>query len=146
VPASGRWKKQKKAHKSSGSTKPSDEHLLSPQDAETPPSGGGQKDTSSNSNGNGKDKDSTGKKDDGDDEKRSSMTMFNLVFFLKPRNDEVKDLVEALYVNIVKKANKAFKYSQQHSDFVWKESKRILVAKDKAREERKCRLSLSFVI
>lgn len=141
VPASGRWKKQKKAHKSSGSTKPSDEHLLSPQDAEMPPSGGGQKDTSSNSNGNGKDKDSAGKKDDGDDEKRSSMTMFNLVFFLKPRNDEVKDLVEALHVNIVKKANKAFKYSQQHSDFVWKESKRILVAKDKAREERKCRLS-----
>lgn len=135
VPASGRWKKQKKAHKSSRGSKLSEEQLLKPQDAETAPSAGGGKDSGSHGNSNGKDKDA-GKKDDGDEEKRSSMTMFNLVFFLKPRNDEVKDLVEALYVNIVKKANKAFKYSQQHSDFVWKESKRILVAKDKAREER----------
>jgi len=35
----------------------------------------------------------------------------------------------------VKKVNKAYKYSQQHSDFIWKESKRILAAKDKARED-----------
>jgi hypothetical protein len=137
VPASGRWKKQKKTHKSSQISKPSDEHLLSPQDAENTSSAGVGKDSASNNSANGKEKETSAKKDEADDEKRSSMTMFNLVFFVKPRNDEVKELVDALYTNIVKKANKAFKYSQQHSDFVWKESKRILVAKDKAREERK---------
>ncbi|RSL70620.1 hypothetical protein CEP54_001745 [Fusarium duplospermum] len=74
---------------------------------------------------------------DKDDEKRSSMTMFNLVFILNPSSNEVKDVVETLYDHIIKKVSKVFKYSQQHSEFVWKESKRILVAKDKAREERK---------
>ena len=135
VPASGRWKKQKKSNRTKAS-KPSDEHLLSPQDAETPPSTTAGNKENGSSTSNGKDRDGgSNKKEEGDDEKRSSMTMFNLVFFLKPRKDEVEDLVDALYVNIVKKANKAFKYSQQHSDFVWKESKRILAAKDKAREE-----------
>jgi hypothetical protein len=37
---------------------------------------------------------------------------------------------------VVKKVNKAYKYSQEHCEFVWKESKRILLAKDKAREDR----------
>ncbi|PHH59279.1 hypothetical protein CDD81_3496 [Ophiocordyceps australis] len=71
-----------------------------------------------------------------DDDKRSSMTMFNLVLMLNPNTKhQVKELVDALYRNIVKKVNKAYKYSQQHSDFIWKESKRILAAKDKARED-----------
>lgn len=82
-----------------------------------------------------KDKEREPQKDEDDDDKRASMTMFNLVFILNPRKHEVKELVNTLYFHIIKKVNKAFKYSQQHSDFVWKESKRIISMKEKAREE-----------
>ncbi|KAI2622940.1 nitrogen permease regulator of amino acid transport activity 3-domain-containing protein [Hypomontagnella submonticulosa] len=68
------------------------------------------------------------------DEKKSGMTMFNLVFILNPKKHEAKELAENLYIHIIKKVNKAYKYSQQKSDFVWKESKRILALKDKGRE------------
>lgn len=68
------------------------------------------------------------------DEKKSGMTMFNLVFILNPKKHEAKELCENLYLHILKKINKAYKYSQQKSDFVWKESKRILAMKDKGRE------------
>lgn len=124
VPENGKWKKPKKAGKAKATSAHADEQSasnepdsLSRKALEVPK----EKDT---------------KKDEADEEKRSSMTMFNLVFILNPKKSEVKELVDSLYVNIVKKANKAYKYSQQHSDFVWKESKRILAAKDKAREER----------
>ncbi|KAI1807352.1 nitrogen permease regulator of amino acid transport activity 3-domain-containing protein [Daldinia bambusicola] len=70
------------------------------------------------------------------DEKKSGMTMFNLVFILNPKKHEGKELAENLYLHIIKKINKAYKYSQQKSDFVWKESKRILALKDKGRESR----------
>jgi hypothetical protein len=69
------------------------------------------------------------------DDKKSSMTMFNLVFFLKPKKREVKPLVDIMFTHIIRKINKAYKYCQQRSDFVWKESKRILAIKDKGREE-----------
>lgn len=69
------------------------------------------------------------------DEKKSGMTMFNLVFILNPKKHEAKELAENLYFHIIRKTNKAYKYSQQKSDFVWKESKRILTLKDKGREE-----------
>lgn len=157
VPENGRWKKSKKAPKSKAGQS-MDEHAAS---AVTGPESEGAKsktldpdqdqsrtedgerhgDVDADKDGDvhgdtGKGKD--GKKPDGENEnKRSAMNMFNLVFFLNPKNFEVKELVDALYANIIKKANKAYKYSQQHSDFVWKESKRILAAKDKAREERK---------
>ncbi|OAA63991.1 protein family UPF0171 [Cordyceps fumosorosea ARSEF 2679] len=81
-------------------------------------------------------KDKEKDKKEEDDEKRSSMTMFNLVFILKPKRDGTRELVDALYSNVAKKVNKAFKYSQQHSDFVWKESKKILATKDRAREDK----------
>ncbi|KAI0594990.1 hypothetical protein F4775DRAFT_394460 [Biscogniauxia sp. FL1348] len=68
------------------------------------------------------------------EEKKSGMTMFNLVFILNPQRHEAKELTETLYFHIIKKINKALKYSQQKSDFVWKESKRILTLKDKNRE------------
>ncbi|KAI0100652.1 nitrogen permease regulator of amino acid transport activity 3-domain-containing protein [Nemania sp. FL0031] len=70
------------------------------------------------------------------EEKKSGMTMFNLVFILKPKKHEAKELAETLYVHIIRKINKLFKYSQQKTDFVWKESKRILTLKDKNREEK----------
>ena len=69
------------------------------------------------------------------EDKKSSMTMFNLVFFLRPKKHEVKDLVDVMFTHIIKKINKAYKYCQQRSDFVWKESKRILALKDKGRED-----------
>jgi hypothetical protein len=69
------------------------------------------------------------------EEKKSSMTMFNLVFILKPQKHEVKELVDIMFVNIIKKVNKAYKYCQQRGDFVWKESKKIIALKDKGKEE-----------
>jgi nitrogen permease regulator 3-like protein len=70
------------------------------------------------------------------EEKKSGMTMFNLVFILNPRKHEAKELVDTLYFHILRKINKAYKYAQQRSDFVWQESKRILQLKDKGREEK----------
>ncbi|KAK0656069.1 nitrogen permease regulator of amino acid transport activity 3-domain-containing protein [Cercophora newfieldiana] len=76
------------------------------------------------------------------EDKKSSMTMFNLVFFLQPKEHEVRDLVDVMFVHIIKKINKAYKYCQQRSDFVWKESKRILALKDKGREDKRKMSSL----
>ncbi|KAK6193017.1 adenine deaminase [Pestalotiopsis sp. IQ-011] len=70
------------------------------------------------------------------EEKKSGMTMFNLVFLLNPKKHEAKELVELLYFHILRKVNKAYKYAQQRSDFVWKESKKILALKDKGREDK----------
>ncbi|KAK4099731.1 hypothetical protein N658DRAFT_560068 [Parathielavia hyrcaniae] len=70
------------------------------------------------------------------EDKKSSMTMFNLVFFLKPKKHEARALVDVMFSHIIRKINKAYKYCQQRSDFVWKESKRILALKDKGREDK----------
>ncbi|KAI0534011.1 nitrogen permease regulator of amino acid transport activity 3-domain-containing protein [Xylaria digitata] len=86
-------------------------------------------DDAAGNNGNGNGLDET-------EEKKSGMTMFNLVFILKPKKHESKELAEALYAHIIRKINKLLKYSQQKTDFVWKESKRILTLKDKNRELR----------
>ncbi|KAI1872435.1 hypothetical protein JX265_005315 [Neoarthrinium moseri] len=75
------------------------------------------------------------------EEKKSGMTMFNLVFILNPNKHETKELVDTVYFHIIRKIIKAYKYAQQRSDFVWKESKRILQLKDKGRED-KTRLSV----
>lgn len=124
VPENGKWKKPKKAARAKATSQAED-----PQSAshEVESANGKQPESS-------KDKDA--KKEEVEEEKRSSMTMFNLVFILKPKGFDVRELVDTLYTHIVKKANRAYKYSQQHSDFIWKESKRILAAKDKAREDR----------
>jgi nitrogen permease regulator 3-like protein len=78
-----------------------------------------------------------GKPQEESEDKVSSMTMFNLVFILNPRKHEAKHLIDTMYTNVIRKVNKAYKYVQQRSDFVWKESKKILSMKDKAREERR---------
>lgn len=70
------------------------------------------------------------------EDKISNMTMFNLVFILNPKKHEANDLIDTMYTNIIRKVNKAYKYVQQRSDFVWKESKKILLMKDKAREDK----------
>lgn len=71
------------------------------------------------------------------EDKISNMTMFNLVFILNPKKHEAKDLIDTMYTNIIRKVNKAYNYVQQRSDFVWKESKKILLLKDKAREDKR---------
>ncbi|PFH56317.1 hypothetical protein XA68_16731 [Ophiocordyceps unilateralis] len=127
VPENGRWKRVRKVDKlrSASASKMPDEHETEQQQTSPP---------APKPSESVRDRE-VSKKDEADDEKRSSMTMFNLVFILNPKKNEVKDLVDALYGNVVKKVNKAYRYSQQHSDFVWKESKRILAAKEKARED-----------
>lgn len=131
VPENGKWKKPKKTTKSSKRSAYTDD-LTASQEQDGSATG---KATEQPPKDKDSKKDKDGKKDE-DDEKRSSMTMFNLVFILNPKSNEVKEVIDAVYDHLVKKISKAFKYSQQHSEFVWKESKRILVAKDKAREER----------
>ncbi|KAH0498787.1 hypothetical protein TgHK011_006025 [Trichoderma gracile] len=121
VPENGKWKKTKKANKDVDDD-------IAP-DEPNPP-------RTSKTESNPKEA-KDGKRDESDEDKRSSMTMFNLVFFLDPKRHEAKELVDSLFSNIVKKVNKAYQYSQQHSEFVWKESKRILAAKEKAREDKK---------
>ncbi|KAL5615476.1 hypothetical protein BROUX41_005521 [Berkeleyomyces rouxiae] len=84
-----------------------------------------------------KDKDTEREREkDRPQKKPSSMTMFNLVFFLTPKKHETNELVETVYRHVLKKTTRIFKYSQQQSDFVWKESKRILAMKEQGREMR----------
>ncbi|KAL8304297.1 hypothetical protein RB597_004470 [Gaeumannomyces tritici] len=77
-----------------------------------------------------------GDKEKDKNDKVSSMTMLNLVFFLNPKKHEVKELVNSMYTHIIRQVNKSYKYCQERNDFVWKESKKILALKDKAREDR----------
>ncbi|KFA61319.1 hypothetical protein S40285_05979 [Stachybotrys chlorohalonatus IBT 40285] len=133
VPENGRWRKPKKASKSKASKQADDQAPASESDSK-PADGEASADNDVKKDDPKKDE---AKKDEGDEEKRSSMTMFNLVFFLNPRKNEAKEVVELLYNHILKKVNKAYRYSQQRSDFIWKESKRILLLKDKAREEQR---------
>ncbi|GAB0132345.1 hypothetical protein EsDP_00000785 [Epichloe bromicola] len=135
VPEDGKWKRNKKSSKTDKPRRHSEDQLAPPHEME-PPTPSVAVAVAVASSEAAKDKDG-GKRDDADEEKRSSMTMFNLVFILNPKKSEDKELVDALYHNVVKKVNKAYKYSQQHCEFVWKESKRILLAKDRAREEKK---------
>lgn len=133
VPESGSWKKKKKKDKpKKAKSAKTDDTAIGPLDPEPPKTV-----TETSTDADGPMAESKEKEKEEDDDKRASMTMFNLVFILHPKKHEVKELVSTLYFNIIKKVNKAYKYSQQHSDFVWKESKRIIAMKDKAREESK---------
>ena len=62
------------------------------------------------------------------------MTMFNVVFVLNPPALEYQLRVKEMYENVVRKYAKALKYEQARFDYVWKESKRILALKNKAKE------------
>lgn len=63
-----------------------------------------------------------------------NMTMFNVVFVLNPPALEYQLRVKEMYENVVRKYAKALKYEQARFDYVWKESKRILALKNKAKE------------
>ncbi|KAK0672835.1 nitrogen permease regulator of amino acid transport activity 3-domain-containing protein [Cercophora samala] len=139
VPENGMWQKKKKKkkqdqeqHQGEAGLGPKDDDAL-PTETDTGFKSGDRAATDGEPFGAG---DAEGK-EKGDKEKKASMTMFNLVFFLRPKKHEAKDLVDIMYTNIIKKINKAYKYCQERSDFVWKESKKILTLKDKGREERR---------
>jgi len=142
VPENGIWRKKKKQQQQQQqqkqdmqSIKKDDEDTLSadpdklgPSGQEKGPSDADQTDVKDMAKPVTKSGDET-------EDKKSSMTMFNLVFFLNPKEHEVKDLIDIMHSHIIKKVNKAYKYCQERSDFVWKESKRILALKDKGRED-----------
>ncbi|KAK4226929.1 hypothetical protein QBC38DRAFT_479125 [Podospora fimiseda] len=125
VPENGVWKKKKKKKKRSmqederpgdSSGAPKEDEQTTTLDPDAGPEGDAPEDK---------------------EQKKASMTMFNLVFFLTPKKHEAKELVDIMFTHIIKKINKAYKYCQERSGFVWKESKRILALKDKGREDRR---------
>jgi len=76
----------------------------------------------------GSDAKSTSTNDDHD------MSMFNVIFVINPPALEYQHRVEEMYDNVVKKFSKALKWEQARSNYVWKESKKILDIKAKAKE------------
>lgn len=64
------------------------------------------------------------------------MTMFNLVFILNPgRLAEGRIEVADMFEHVAKDINKALRFAQSYSNYVWKESDMILTMKDKAKEK-----------
>jgi nitrogen permease regulator 3-like protein len=74
-----------------------------------------------------------GGSENGNDE--GSMTMFNLVFILNPGRLEAPAEVANIFEHVAKDINKALRYAQSYSNYVWKQSDMILTMKDKAREK-----------
>lgn len=72
-----------------------------------------------------------------DDTNDGGMTMFNLVFIMNPKTTEAPVRVSDMFEHVAKDINKALRYAQNYSNYVWKESERILNLKEKAREERR---------
>ena len=67
------------------------------------------------------------------------MTMFNVVFVLNPPALEHQLRVKDMYDNVTKKYAKALKYEEARFHYVWKESKRIIDIKQRAKENRDSR-------
>ncbi|KAH6861214.1 nitrogen permease regulator of amino acid transport activity 3-domain-containing protein [Alternaria rosae] len=62
------------------------------------------------------------------------MTMFNVVFVLNPPALEYQQRVKEMYENVTRKYAKALKYEEARFQYVWKESKRIIDIKQRAKE------------
>ncbi|OAK94340.1 hypothetical protein IQ06DRAFT_298399 [Phaeosphaeriaceae sp. SRC1lsM3a] len=62
------------------------------------------------------------------------MTMFNVVFVLNPPALEYQQRVKDMYDNVTRKYAKALKYEEARFQYVWKESKRIIDIKQRAKE------------
>ncbi|KAF3762283.1 hypothetical protein M406DRAFT_46827, partial [Cryphonectria parasitica EP155] len=138
-PENGIWKKkkskkkqEKSKHEDADANPRKDDEQISPNDEGEGGGGGGE--ANDKEEGDAAHDTTAGEETE---DKISNMTMFNLVFILNPKKHEARDLIDTMYTNIIRKVNKAYKYVQQRSDFVWKESKKILLLKDKAREERR---------
>ncbi|KAF2003351.1 hypothetical protein P154DRAFT_104343 [Amniculicola lignicola CBS 123094] len=65
---------------------------------------------------------------------RPDMEMFNVVFVLNPPALEYQLRVKEMYDNVTRKYAKALKYEQARFQYVWKESKKIIEMKQRARE------------
>lgn len=139
VPDSGIWKKKKKPSRLRSHD--TGDSLLTPAEADGRAKGvsdqllSAREDVSESKVVAEDDDENERQKDKEKEEKISTMTMFNVVFMLTRRRHEGRQLVNALYANIMKQVNKAFRYSQQHSDLIWKGSKGILAMKDRGRED-----------
>jgi hypothetical protein len=62
------------------------------------------------------------------------MNMFNVVFVLNPPALEYQQRVKEMYDNVTRKYAKALKYEEARFQYVWKESKRIIDFKQRAKE------------
>jgi hypothetical protein len=62
------------------------------------------------------------------------MTMFNVVFVMNPPVLEYQRRVKEMYDNVTRKYAKALKYEQARFQYVWRESKRIIDVKQRAKE------------
>ncbi|PSN59767.1 hypothetical protein BS50DRAFT_579797 [Corynespora cassiicola Philippines] len=62
------------------------------------------------------------------------MTMFNVVFVLNPPALEYQQRVKDMYDHVTRKYAKALKYEQARFQYVWKESKKIIDMKQRAKE------------
>ncbi|KAF2189425.1 hypothetical protein K469DRAFT_625040 [Zopfia rhizophila CBS 207.26] len=62
------------------------------------------------------------------------MTMFNIVFVLNPPALEYQLRVKEMYDNVTRKYAKALKYEQARSHYVWKESRKIINIKQRAKD------------
>jgi hypothetical protein len=71
------------------------------------------------------------------DKARDDMTMFNVVFVLNPPALEYQSRVKEMYDNVTRKYAKALKYEQARFQYVWKESKKILDIKQRAKDHGK---------
>lgn len=68
---------------------------------------------------------------------RDDMTMFNIVFVLNPPVLEYQTRIKDMYDNVTRKYAKALKYEQARFQYVWKESKKIINIKQRAKENGK---------
>jgi len=62
------------------------------------------------------------------------MTMFNVVFVLNPPALEHQQRVKEMYDHVTRKYAKALKYEEARFQYVWKESKRIIDIKQRAKD------------
>lgn len=69
------------------------------------------------------------------EDNEGGMTMFNLVFILNPKKTEAPAKVADMFEHIAKDINKALRYAQNYSNYVWRESDLILNLKEKARDK-----------
>jgi hypothetical protein len=145
----GRWKKRKRSKKkrrdeevTTGSdswfTKNSvvTEVAEEPSETSTPEDPEQERTASKATNGSG------GGSENGQDD--GGMTMFNLVFILNPGRIDATSEVANVFEHVAKDVNKALRYAQNYSSYVWRESDMILTMKDRAREKSKYTLSSSL--
>lgn len=68
------------------------------------------------------------------EDNEGGMTMFNLVFIVNPKKTEAPAKVADMFEHVAKDINKALRYAQNYSNYVWKESDMILNLKEKAKD------------